>query len=87
MMCFPSMLVPAAEQVGIPVPPSDQLDDPDKFRESHPQFFILCASQLNRPMRWGEHWENAKALAKIPVEELKTMTAEELHARGCHCWI
>ena len=86
MLMLPYMLTSAAEQVGIPVPEGD-LDNPDTYRNSHPQFFVLCMTQLCRPMVPGEHFENAKALAAIPIEEMKAMTASELQARGCNCGI
>jgi hypothetical protein len=87
MLIFPSMLCTAAREAGIPVPPSDVLDDPDQFKETHPQFFVLCATQLQRPMSRGEHFENARALAKIPLELLPRMTMGDLQEAGVHCGI
>ena len=78
MMAFPGMLVDAATQAGMAVPL-----DPDRFSNNDfPHFFVFCQLQLGRRMAWDEHWENAKVIAQIPVEELKKLTLEGFIARG-----
>lgn len=78
MMVYPSMLIEASKQAGIKVPP-----DPDNFnKDEYPHFHIFCMVQLARPVRWGEHWENAKVVARIPETKLKTITLEELVSDG-----
>lgn len=83
MMCYPGMLVSAAEKAGMKVP-----KDPDNFdAKVYPHFNIFCNVQLNRAIRWGEHWENAEVVAKIPDGKLKTITLAELidMGLGWHC--
>ena len=80
MIAFPSMLVEAAQQANMPVPPN-----PDQFEEvkdTYPHFYVYCLLQLSRPVRWGEHWDNAKVIADISVDNLKTMTLEDFIAKG-----
>lgn len=78
MIVFPGMLVDAAEQAGMKVPA-----DPDNYKpEEYRHFDLYCLLQLCRPIRWGEHWENAKILAAIPIDELEKMTLEQLIERG-----
>jgi len=80
MMAFPGMLVGAAEKAGMKVPP-----DPDNFlAEEYLHFQVFCILQLWRPIKWGEHWENAEIIASIPEEELKTMTLEDFLDKGLH---
>lgn len=74
MMVYPSMLIEASVQAGMQVPP-----DPDNFnRDEYPHFHIFCMVQLGRAVNWGEHWENAKVVARIPDTKVKTITLEEL---------
>jgi hypothetical protein len=75
MIAFPSMLVPAATDAGMKVPP-----DPDSFdRLKFPHFQIFCNAQLVRAMTApGEHWENAKKVAKIPDDEIMDITLADL---------
>ncbi len=80
MIVFETMLVPAATQAGIKVPPN--LDD-FKFEE-FPHWVVFCNTQLARPMRHGEHWENAKTIAAIEEEKLKTMTYDDFRAIGVY---
>jgi len=79
MIVFPAMLVSAAEKAGMKVPP-----DPDKFdNNKYPHFDVFCKVQLARPvLRHGEHWDNAKIIAKIPNKEIKKATLEGLLKRG-----
>lgn len=79
MIAFPKMLVSAAKAAKMKVP-----KDPDEFpKEKYPHFWIFCAIQLARPMRSpGEHWENAKIIAEISEEKLKTMTFADFISAG-----
>ena len=80
MLAFPGMLVSAAEKAGMKVP-----KNPDNFdMELYPHFQILCTSQLCRPMVHGEHWENAKIIAKIPEDEIMIITFKDLRELGVY---
>jgi hypothetical protein len=81
MMAFPSMLVGAAEKAGIKIP--SQPDGKWKSKD-FPHFHIFCNVQLCRPIRWGEHWENAEVIAAIPETELESIKLGDLIARGLH---
>lgn len=88
MMVFPSMLVPAAQSAGMKAPTEKEMDkfeknwNNQKMKEKYPHFWVFCTLQLARPVRWGEHWENAKVIAGIPEEKLKTMTLSDFIAAG-----
>lgn len=85
MMCFESMLITAAQKAGMKVPPDKLLDknEEESFKkEEYPHFFIYCRLQLGRPIVWGEHWENAEIIAKVPEEKLMKMTLEDFLVLG-----
>lgn len=77
-MAFPEMLVGAAQHANIAVP--DDLENYNK--EEFPHWFILCATQLCRPMQHGEHWENAKVITTLTLEQMQTMTYEDFQEIG-----
>lgn len=79
MLAFPSMLVPAAEKAGMAVPP-----EPNSFsKHDFPHFAVFCALQLGRRMNdFTEHWDNARIIAAIPVDQLKTMYLEDFINAG-----
>jgi hypothetical protein len=81
------MLISAAKEAGIAVPPDHQVDYATYDRKEYPHWHVLCATQLGRAMDHGEHWENAAALAKIPADKLKTMTVNDLQAAGVNCGV
>lgn len=82
MFAFPSMLTRAAEQAGMKAP-SDEDADSDNFnKEDYPHFWVFCLLQLNRPMQPGEHWDNAKVIAEIPEDKLKSMTPVDFVQAG-----
>lgn len=58
--------------------------DPDNFdREAFPHFFIFTELQLGRRMSSpSEHSDNAKVIAPIPVDRLKTMTLQDFIDAG-----
>lgn len=78
MIAFAFMLEHAAAEAGIPVPKNSDCFNKNEY----PQFEVFCKTQLNRAMHPGEHFENAKNLAKIDIEKLKTMTWNELADLG-----
>jgi hypothetical protein len=78
MLIFPQMLVAAANEASIKVP--EDLENYDK--NEFPHWFILCATQLARPMRPGEHWENAKIISNLTFEQLSTMSYDDFAAIG-----
>lgn len=89
MLVFQNLIVPAAKGAGMKVPPEDLLDKGNASGEStwdrneYPHFFIFCILQLGRSMSSPtQHWENAKAIVKIPETDLRTMTAEMFIAAG-----
>jgi hypothetical protein len=80
MFLFAELLVEAAEQAGIKVPP-----DPEEWEvlsEEYPHFYVFCACQLERPMQPGEHWENAKVIASIPTDQLRKMKIGDFRRAG-----
>lgn len=78
MFAFPALLVSAATDAGMPVPP-----DPNDFEdEKYPHFSVFCAVQLGRPMVPGEHFDNAKIISGLTNEEIRTVTLEGLIAKG-----
>jgi hypothetical protein len=76
MLAFPSMLVSAAENAGMTVPPDPDVFDADAF----PHFQVFCLTQLCRSCEPGEHWDNAKVIASI--EDIKSATLMDLIAAG-----
>lgn len=79
MLAFPMMLVDPAEKAGMRVP-----DNPDDFDETeYPHFFVFCQVQLGSPMPTPvAHWDNAKVVAELTEDEIKTTTFEDLIERG-----
>lgn len=78
MIAFPSMLISAAQNAGMAYP-----KNPDKYsKNKYPHFFVFCHLQLGRRMQMGEQFTNAEIIAKIPVEELKTMELTDFLAKG-----
>jgi hypothetical protein len=76
MMAFPGMIADDAKAGGIKVPEDH---DGDYDPEEYPAWHILCCISLGVPINWGtaHDWvrHNAKIISKIPVDELKTLTA------------
>ena len=79
MLAFPEMIVPAAKKAGMKVPKDANDFDSNKY----PHFCVFCIVQLCRPMlRLDEHWNNAKIIAAIPEDKIRTVTLEQLLAKG-----
>jgi hypothetical protein len=84
MIVFPGMLVKAAKKAGMKVP-EDPDNDTTWSAEDFPHFHVFCNVQLARPVSFhGEHWHNAEVVAAVKEEELKSLTLEDLIARGLH---
>lgn len=79
MMAYPGMIADAAKKAGMKVPENP---DGEWKVEEYPHFNIFCNVQLGRRIRWGEHWENAKVVAAVPEDKLKTITLMELIEAG-----
>lgn len=79
MIMFPEMIAQAAEKAGMLVPPDA---NGEWNPEEYPHFSIFCDVQLCRRIRWGENWENAKVVARIPLDKIKTVTLNDLIADG-----
>lgn len=85
MLVFESMIAKAAQEAGMKVPPDELLDEekPENYTEEYPHFHCFCVLQLGRAMTGPtEHWENAKVIAAIPEEQLKTMKVEDFAKAG-----
>ncbi len=79
MLVFPGLIENAAREAGIAVPPDVDDFDPDEF----PHFHFFCVVQLGRSMNsHNEHWENAKVVAKIPEEKIRTINLFQLQEMG-----
>lgn len=80
MIAFPGMLVGAAEQAGMKVPP----DPEGEFdREEFPHFYVFCALQIGRPLpNWSAHWNNAYLIASISDEDIRTFSFEDFLMLG-----
>lgn len=78
MIAFPFMLFRPAEQAGMKTP-TDEEYDPNEF----PHFHVFCSMQLGAPMpNPSSHWENAKVIAAIPSDQIKTVTPKDILALG-----
>lgn len=81
MIATPILLVKPAEQAGFNVP-----KDPTQWNEKDPMYLrwtIFCNVQIGQSLPYpAAHWDNAMVIAKIPTDELKTITLEELIAKG-----
>ena len=84
MIAFAGMLLDAATKAGIACPEDpDAFESIDEFKDSHPRFWMFCVCQLGASMPYpGVHFNNAKAIADIPEEELPTITFQQLEKRG-----
>ena len=75
MIAFPSMLLKAAEDAGIKVPDLSMSKNDEFDNNIYPHFAVFCNAQLCRRMsNLAQHWENAKIIAQIPDDKIKTIT-------------
>lgn len=79
MLIYPTMIKKAACDAGMEVPPDV---NKDYDREKYLHWHVYCTLQLGVPVTWGNHWKNAKIIAKIPVEKLKEMTYQDFKDLG-----
>jgi hypothetical protein len=79
MIGFPEMLVAPAEKAGIKTPP-----DADNFdAKDFPHFAVFLNLQLGRRMPTPvSHWYNAKIIAAIPEDKIRTITTDEVLGLG-----
>lgn len=66
MIAFPEMISQAAKNAKIRVPKDLESYDARKF----PHWHFYCCAQLGRAVRWGNHWNNAFIVAKIPKKDI-----------------
>lgn len=82
MIAFPGLLVGPAEEAGIKVPPGDP-DTLEFDRAEFPHWYVFVTMQLGASMPGPTaHWDNAKVVATLSDEEIKTATPEQLIERG-----
>lgn len=79
MIAFTFMLERPAREAGMAVP-----DDTDDFdHEVYPHFHVFCVMQIGRPMPSPDSaWENAKVIAAIPADMIRTVTMDDLYRKG-----
>lgn len=79
MIAFTEMLVPAAQEAGMAVPP-----DPDDYdRDQFPHFFVFESVQIGASMPdFQAHWDNAKIIAAIPEDRIRKVTFDQLRRKG-----
>lgn len=88
MICFEGLLVAPAKEAGILTPPDELLDaaeesDPKWDSGEYPHFHAFCVLQLSRAMSSpDEHWQNAKIIAAITPEQIRTMTLQDFIEAG-----
>lgn len=81
MLAFPEMLVPAAVETGIKVPNFDKSREWDS--EKYVYFTVFANVQIGAPMpRPTSHWNNARVIAAVPDDKIKTISLEGLIAMG-----
>lgn len=84
MIAFPSMLLNPAREAGMKTPddvPNEDLSNVDKEQYDH--FYVYCCMQLGAPMPSpSSHWDNAKVIAAIPAEKIRTMKPADIIKLG-----
>lgn len=79
MLAFASMLVKPAKHAGINVPADPEDYNPDEF----PHWHLFLLVQLGAPMpNMDSHWHNARIIATLPSERIRTITGGELMDMG-----
>jgi hypothetical protein len=79
MLAFPGMIAPAAEEAGIELPPNIEGYDPDEYPHWHIFQFIQLGTAMPHP---AAHWDNAKVIATIPIEDIRHITMNDLLEKG-----
>lgn len=79
MIAFPGLLVNPAKEAGIEVPPDDEVKSGEYDVEKFLRWHIFATCQLGTPMPSpSSHWDNAKVVAALPEDRLKTITPQQL---------
>lgn len=93
MFSRPSQLLPAAHAAGMHIPPHntpiiamgaigwydvDKGFDPNEY----PHFQVFCNVQLWRSADHGEHWENARIVAGLPIRRVWQVDLKALMREG-----
>jgi len=79
MFAFAEMLVPAAKQANMKIPPDVNNYDKNEY----PHWHVFTALQLGAPMsHMSVHFDNAKIIADIPKDKLKTMLLSDFEELG-----
>lgn len=75
MIAFAGMLLEPARQAGMKVP-----EDADDFvYEAYPHFQVYLNIQLGSSLPYpSAHWDNAKVIAAIPEDKIRSITWDEL---------
>lgn len=79
MIAFPEMLVAFAEDAGIIVP--ENIDDYSKENFPHWHVYVTLQLGARMPNPWS-HGENAKLIASIPDDEIRSIRFEKLLSMG-----
>lgn len=79
MIALPSILIGPAKEAGMKTPP-----DADNFKgKDFPHFAVFCGVQLGSPLPHPTaHWGNAKVVAAVPEDKIRTVTFNQLVAAG-----
>ncbi len=79
MIAFPSMLVGCAKEAGIDVPDDIENYDPESYMKWHIYNIVQLGQSLPYP---SAHWHNAKVIAELSEQELKSVTFDDLIEKG-----
>ena len=83
MIAVPTMLMAPAIKAGMKVPPEDEVLEGRYNPEEYPHFHVFLYVQLGSPMpNPHAHWDNAKLIASISDEEIRTVTGSQLEQKG-----
>lgn len=82
MLVMESAIAKAAEDAGMKVPPAEQLDTVHWDEKEYVHFHVFCVAQLGRPCPPGAHFGNAKIIAGLSDDEIKTISSEGLLKAG-----
>lgn len=79
MIRYPCMLKAAAIESGMKVPSDADEYEPNEYPHWHVYVRLQVGKEL--PSRWA-HWDNAKVIASLSVDELKELTLEKAVDKG-----
>lgn len=79
MVGFDGMLTAPAEKAGIKVPPDLENYNPNEY----PHWYVFSKVQLGTSMpNPTAHWQNAEIIAKIPQEDIFSVSVEDILGMG-----